>query len=425
MTTPAQLPDNVADCGCPDFRTSRRRFLQGLSASAGAAMVTGLVGDVFTQASFARTVGGNVMVVLSLRGGSDGLSMVVPHGDPAYADLRPRIAIPTSQLLVKDEMFGLHPEFAPLQQMWTDGRMAAVQAVGMPQPNRSHFSAMEAVEDADPGSGARVGWINRMVGLSGGGLPNGAVQLGTSIPPTALVGPAPAIAVYQLSDVSLPGDVEQRRRIRRALRSMWDGNGSLMGQAVSDTLETTTRLSALAQGNDPPQNGATYPTGDLGAALRQTARLIRAEVGTEVVALDYGSWDMHTDLGTLDWGEMQSMVRELSRALAAFFVDLGTLGDRVTVVTISEFGRTASENGAVGTEHGYGNAMLLLGGGVRGGSVYGVWPGLDNNDMVDGDLAVTRDYRSVLAEVLASRFPGVSVPGTFPGFTPESIGAML
>ncbi len=428
MTAPARAarPDG-SDCGCPDFHGSRRRFLAGLTAGAGAAVVTGLVGDVFTQASFAATTGGNVLVVLSLRGGSDGLSLVVPHGDPAYAALRPGIAVPTGRLVAKDALFGLHPGFAPLERMWTSGRFGAVQAVGLAQPNRSHFSAMESVEDADPGSSARIGWINRMVGLTGTGLPYGAVQLGSSLAPTALVGPAPTIAVGQLRDIALPfaDDPARQARVRRSLRSMWDGNTSPMGRAMASTLTTTAQLSTIAQADDPPQGGAQYPGGDLASALRQTARLVRADVGTQVVTLDFGSWDMHTDLGTTDWGEMQAMVDTLARSLQAFFTDLGSLGDRVTVVTISEFGRTARENGNYGTDHGYGNAMLLLGGGVRGGQVHGQWPGLSAAQTVDGDLAVTRDYRSVLAEVIARRFPGASVPQVFPGFSPEPVDVML
>lgn len=310
--------------------------------------------------------------------------------------------------------------------MWAAGRFGAVQAVGLPQPNRSHFSAMEAVEDADPGSSARVGWINRMVGLTGAGVPQQAVQVGSSLAPTSLVGPAPGIAVSELGDIALPGgdDLDIQQRVRRSLQSMWGTDTSLMGRAMASTLVTTQQLAGLAQGDDAAQNGATYPGGDLAAALRQTARLVRADVGTQVVTLDFGSWDMHTDLGTTDWGEMQRMVDTIARSLAAFFTDLGDLGDTVTVVTISEFGRTARENGNHGADHGYGNAMLVLGGGVRGGQVHGQWPGLGADARVDDDLAVTRDYRSVLAEVIAARLPGASLAQVFPGFTAEPVGVM-
>ncbi len=413
-------------CGCSDFRATRRSFLKGMSAAAGAGVLGGMIGDVFTQATFGAEPGGNVLVVLSLRGGSDGLSLVVPHGDPDYAGLRPTIAIPTGALLVKDEMFGLHPGFAPLKPLWQQGKFGAVQAVGMPRPDRSHFSAMEAVEDADAGSAARVGWINRMVGLTGSGVPNQAIQLGSSLTPTSLIGPASAMSVYRLRDIALPfaDDTTLAPRSRAALQTMWNGNHSLMGRAMSETLETTRGLADLTV-DTPPLNGAAYPETDLGTALAQTARLIRADVGTQAVAVDFGSWDHHTNLGTVASGDLQWMVREMSQSIAAFFTDLGNVADRVTVVTISEFGRTASENGSDGAEHGYGNCMLLLGAGVKGGQVHGNWPWLRGTELVDGDLAVTRDYRSVLAEVISKRFPEASLPQVFPGFTPETVGAMV
>ncbi len=414
MTTP--------DCGCADYRTSRRTVLKGI----GGAVVTSMVGSVFTSTAYGATTDGNVLVVLSLRGGCDGLSLVVPHGDPGYAAARPRIAVPTGALLAKDAMFGLHPALAPLVPMWSAGRFGAVQAVGLPQPNRSHFSAMEAVEDADPGSSARVGWLNRMVGVVGYDDPVDAVQLGSPLLPTALVGPAPALALDTLRSAKLPGaDTAAREAaVRASLRALWSGQQGPMATAVSRTLETTTRLAPVASSVSGPQNGATYPRGDLADALKDSAALIRAGVGVQTVTLDHGSWDMHTDLGTPEWGEMKYMLNALASSLAAFFTDLGALGDKVTVVTMSEFGRTVRENGNSGTDHGYGNAMLLLGGGVRGGRVHGTWPGLGSGNLVDGDLAVTNDYRGVLAEVVASRFPTADLSTVFPGPQRAPIGVM-
>lgn len=419
-------PNGAPSCGCPEFRASRRTFIKGLGAAFGSAVVTGVVGDVFTQTAFGATSGGNVLVVLSLRGGADGLSMVVPHGDPGYAAARPSIAIPTDRLVAADAMFGLHPQFAPLVPMWEAGRFGAVHAVGLPQPNRSHFSAMEVVEDADPSSAERRGWINRVVGLIGDGGPDQALQIGSSLAPTSLVGPAPAMAVSRLADIKLPGDNDPdfQAAQRRALSSMWTGVRGPMGRAVAATLSTTIELADLAADDGPPLNGASYPDGYLAQALRQTARLVRADLGTSVVTLDLGDWDHHTELGTLQWGLMRRNVADLAGSLAAFFTDLGALGDKVTVVTISEFGRRVEENGNYGVEHGYGNAMLLLGAGVRGGQVHAQWPGLSAASLIEGDLQVTRDYRSVLAEVIRSRFPAASVPAVFPGFTPEPVGAM-
>ncbi|MDQ4008372.1 MAG: DUF1501 domain-containing protein [Actinomycetota bacterium] len=417
-------PDQT--CGCADFQTGRRTFLKGTVATAGALATTAVFGDVFTQVAYGAEAGGNVLVVLSLRGGADGLSMVVPHGDRDYAPARPRIAVPAGQLLAADPLFGLHPAFAPLLPLWNTARFAAVQAVGLPQPNRSHFAAMEAVEDADPGSAERRGWINRMVGLVGTANPAEAIQLGTPMAPTSLYGSAPTLAADRLRDLQLSGssDPVWRGRQEDSLTRVWGSVGGALGRGARSALDTTTTFSALASAPVSPQNGAAYPSGGLGTALAETAALVRAELGTRVVTLDYGSWDMHTSMGTVSSGQMRNRVDEMARALGAFFTDLGALGDRVTVVTLSEFGRRVAENGANGLDHGHGNCVLVLGGGVRGGKYYGTWPGLADGSLVSGDLAVTTDYRSVLAEIVGARFPAVSLPTLFPGFAPQPLGLM-
>ena len=421
--TMTSLPTDA--CECSDFTASRRRFLAGLGATAGTAVVGGLVGGAFQQVAFGATATSpNVVVVLSLRGGADGLSMVVPHGDAAYADNRPTIAIPTSTLLGRDATFGLHPGFKPLEGMWNAGTFAAVNAVGMPSPNRSHFSAMEIVEDADPGSSERRGWINRMVGLSPGDSPVQAVQMGGSLIPTSLYGSEPVMGLRELSDLLLTGDAREARTHRSSLNTVWANAPGSLGQGARSALRVTRELRSLGATVPKALNGATYPDGDLGDALKSTATMIRAQVGARVVTIDYGSWDMHAGFGTIAWGPMQSMVDELARALAAFFTDLGVLGANVTVVTMSEFGRRIGENGARGLDHGYGNCMLLLGAGVRGGQYHGRWPGLSDARLVDGDLKVNHDNRSVITEVLRSRMPDVSIPTVFPDFTPEPLDTM-
>jgi len=412
-------------CACPDFHSSRRRFLAGLGVVAGGAMVTGMVGDAFSQVAFGATSANpNVLVVLSLRGGADGLSLVVPHGDPGYYARRRSIAIPKARLIAKDGMFGLHPYFKPLEPLWNAGTMAAVNAVGMPTPNRSHFSAMEVVEDADPGSQERRGWINRMVGLSGSTMPQQAVQMGGSLVPTSLYGSTPVLGLRDLTDLRLPGSPNEVAANRQALNRIWGSAPGSLAQGARAALKVTRDLKTLASTVARPHNDARYPTGDLGDALSDAATMIRAQVGVQVITIDYGSWDMHTDMGTLDHGPMQKMVTELGSALAAFFTDLGTLGDTVTLATVSEFGRRVEENGDRGLDHGYGSCMLLLGGGVKGGQYHGKWPGLGAGNLVEGDLAVNWDHRSVFADILRSRMPTVSVPGVFPGFTPELVGAM-
>ncbi len=410
---------------CAEFAASRRAFLRGLGAAAGAGMMTTMAGGVFRQVAFGATGGGNVLVVLSLRGGADGLSLVVPHGDPNYYTARPRIGVPTSALMCKDEFFGLHPALEPLVPMWRDGRLAAVHAVGLPAPNRSHFAALEAVEDADPGSDTRRGWLNRLVGLDADVSTMEAAHIGSPIMPAALYGPAPALSVRKLDDVWLAGiqggDGPARRR--SSLDAVWNGVGGALARGARSAISTVDAFAPVRSEPSGARNGAEYPQGPFGEALADTARLIRAGVGTQMVTLDCGEWDMHTGLGTLDWGSMLARVSELASGVAAFFTDLGTLSSRVTLVTISEFGRRVAENANFGLDHGYANVMLLAGAGVRGGQVYGQWPGLREADLVDGDLAVTRDYRSVLAEVLDSRF-SANISKVFPGFQPEPIGAM-
>ena len=419
------------DLGCCDefegaARLSRRRFLSGMAAGAGAAVATSVFGDAFRQTAYAATPGGNVLVVISLRGGVDGLGLVVPHGDPGYYAARRNIALPANSLIARDPMFGLHPQMAPLEWMWNAGEMAAVHAVGMEVPNRSHFLAMEEIEDADPTSSVRRGWVNRMIGLDGGGQPHEAVHLGRSLTPTALVGPAQVLATDSLSGIELAGatnDYVTRRRTQ--LDTAWANTAGPLGVAARAALTTVTDLAPVANATYRPSvpYPHDWPATGLSDALRDTAHLIKADIGTEVVTIDYGSWDMHSDYGTTAYGDMQSMVGGFANAVSAFLRDLGPLRSKVTVATISEFGRRVQENGNRGLDHGWGNVMLLMGGGVRGG-YHAQWPGLGSGQLLDGDLAVTTDYRNVLGEVVASRFPERPVGSVFPGLTYRPPGVM-
>ncbi len=424
------MTETAAPC-CADFERasglSRRRFLAGMAATSGAAVATSMFGDALRQTSFGATPGGNVLVVVSLRGGIDGLGMVVPHGDPGYYRARPRIALPRNSLIAQDAMFGLHPAMAPLEWMWTGGELAAVHAVGMAVPNRSHFLAMEEVEDADPTSSVRRGWVNRMVGLGGGTEPYDAVQLGDPITPTALVGSSPVLATSDLGSISLAaatGKYAARRRTQ--LNTVWGKAPGPLGAAARSAMTTVRELAPVVNATYKPSvpYPTAFPATGLAAALKDTAHLIKSDVGTEVVTIDYGSWDMHSDYGTTAYGNMQRMVGGFAGAVDAFMRDLGPLRSRVTLVTISEFGRRVGENGNRGLDHGWGNMMLLMGGGVRGGGYYASWPGLDAGMLEDGDLAVTTDYRNVLGEVVASRFPSRSATAVFPGLGYRPLGLM-
>ncbi len=409
---------------CTEFRgTSRRGFLRGAAVLGGTATVSAAYGSAVTQTAYAA--GGTapqVLVVVSMRGAADGLSLVVPHADPVYYRARPTIAVPADRLLVKDGMFGLHPRLAPLLPLWNQGRMAAVHAAGLPTPNRSHFSAMEEVEDADPGSEARVGWLNRLVGRDGAGSPVEGIQFGGGVPTTAMAGPQPVLATRDVESVKLAGaDGSQAGARRASLTRAWAESADDLGSSFRSVLDVVDDFAEVRAGSATPTNGAAYPArSDLGAALAATARTIRADIGAEVITVDHGSWDHHTWVGAPDNGFLQRMADEFAASLAAFFTDLGTLADRVTVVTISEFGRRVVENANQGLDHGHGTVMFALGAGVKGG-YYGRWPGLTQTS--DADLLVTTDYRSVLNEVVTRRL-GSSTAQVFPGLQPETLGFM-
>lgn len=410
----------ITDC-CEDFarlRLSRRALLGTAAGLAGASVVYG--GAELRASAASLAPASSVLVVLSLRGAADGLSLVVPHADPVYYQARPRIAVQTDQLLARDAMFGLHPSLAPLLPMWEAGRLAAVHATGLPAPNRSHFAAMEEIEDASAGSATRVGWLNRLIGLDAITSPVQAVGLGSGVLPTALSGPASAMAADSLDGISIAGTDGSSAAGRRAsLATLWGKDASGLGRAARDTFASVDTFAPVATGSDEPANAATYPSGDLGQSLAHAARIVRGDLGVQVITVDQGDWDMHTGVGTLEWGRMKDNTATLASALAAFFTDIGTLGEKVTVVVLSEFGRRVAENANYGLDHGYGNAMFLAGAGVVGGRYYGNWPGLSNTP--DADLVVTTDYRSVLSEVVRARF-SVDSSQVFPGFVSAPLG---
>jgi uncharacterized protein (DUF1501 family) len=372
-------------------------------------------------AASARSAPGPTIVVLSLRGAADGLSLVVPHGDPAYYQARPGIAVRSGSLVAADGFFGLHPAMAPLLPLWKGGRLAAVHATGLPAPNRSHFSAMEELEDADPGSARRTGWLNRLVGSDPAASRSGshlqALVVGTSVP-TSMAGPEPVMAFASLDSAGLAG-ADPRGLRTKALRGQWARSRSPLADGFRQALDAAVDLGpARAQ----RARRSLYPAGDLGDALSSVARTLRAKVGVSAVTVDSGDWDMHVGLGAAGGGWMRRNAGQLAAALAGFFTDLGPAADRVTVVTISEFGRRVQENANGGLDHGWGNVMLVAGAGVKGGRYYGTWPGLTNS--LDADLAVTTDYRSVLAEIVAAR-TSASIPAVFPGLRRQRIGFMV
>ncbi|MCB0908649.1 MAG: DUF1501 domain-containing protein [Nocardioidaceae bacterium] len=417
-------------CGCPDFEMSRRGFLGGVAAATGVMTAGSLFGDAFQQVSYGAAPGGNVLVVLSFRGGSDGLSIVVPKNATDQGVIntsidkggRANIAIPVNRLVAGNANWGLHPAMQPLEAMWNAGTFGAVQAVGLPESNMSHFDAMEELELARPGSTERQGWINRLVGLDGGALPEEQIQIGDQMLPTALVGNAPALGTYQVTDLKMP-DLwnDTTSRLNQSLTTMWGGNATTLNQGVRTAIGSVQRLSSVADDAAAATleaEKALYPDGDLRDVLANTAMLIKADVGAKMITIDYGNWDMHAGLGNEDPQPGQWMYDQLdhfARSMKAFFDDLGAAADRTTLVTISEFGRRVYSNGDRGLDHGYAGLVMAFGAGVNGGDVRGsAGLNLDALDR-DGNIALQHDYRSVLWDVVSNRFPGPSRGDVFPG----------
>lgn len=407
---------------CPEAGLSRRRFLQGLGLTAGAIVAAPLVS---VQTAYADGYTGDVLVVVSLRGGMDGLSLVAPVGDPDYARLRPSIAIPASTgLPTGDRMFALHPALAPLQPLWDAGTFGAVHAVGSPDGSRSHFSATEELERAAPGTTLRTGWLDRVLGVRGSSAVFSAARLGNGIPGPLLAGPAPAFAARSLKDFTLSQSDWVGPRMVTALAALHEGVDTPQVAPARLTLDAVRTAATLVKNDPAPHGGATYPDTDLGRALQDVARLVRAGQGLQAACVDLGDWDMHENLGKAGTGWMADQAKRVAEALTAFAADLGPDLSRVNVVTLSEFGRRAKENGSGGVDHGFGNVMLLLGGGIVGGKVHGRWPGLTDAALDHGDLTGTTDFRSVVAELLVRRggLSSGSVGEVFPGFQPEFLG---
>ncbi|MEI5675115.1 MULTISPECIES: DUF1501 domain-containing protein [unclassified Nocardioides] len=399
---------------CPEYAAVTRR---GLFRGVALAGVTTVVGSAVVTTSPAQALAPakSVLVVLSLRGAADGLSLVVPYTDPVYYAARPKIAIPADRLLARNGTFGLHPRLSALVPLWTAGKVAAIHATGLPVANRSHFAAMEAVEDANPGSTTRQGWLNRLIGSDATRSPLEGFHLGRSVVPTSLYGPQPVMAADRPDGLSIPAG-DQRGRTR-SLHTLWDSDRSPLGRGMRSAFEAVNGFGPV---QDAADRTSSYPATDLGKALAQVARVVRGDVGTEVITVDQGEWDHHNGLGTLEWGSMRDNAQELATAVAAFFGDLGPHTGKVTMVVLSEFGRRVQENANFGLDHGHGNVMLAIGAGVKGG-YYASWPGLTNTS--DADLRVTTDYRNVLADVVQSRF-GASIPRVFPGLKRKRVGFM-
>jgi uncharacterized protein (DUF1501 family) len=363
------------------------------------------------------------LIAVFQRGAVDGLSVVVPFGDRDYQRARPRIAVAPPGIgdetaIDLDGFFGLNPRLAPLQRWWDARQLAIVHACGSPDSTRSHFDAQDYMETATPGVKSTAdGWLNRYLQSRHAGerTPFRAVAL-TPQMPRMLQGPAPALAVGQLGQFSIHGG----RGSGRAGASFEEAYAAARDQVLNGTareaFDAMRRLEAADPAQYQPADGADYPRSAFGQALRQIAQLTKADVGLEVAFAEIGGWDTHVNQGSTR-GQLATRLDDFARAIAALATDLGDRMSDTVIVTMSEFGRAVNENGSGGTDHGHGNAMLVIGGGVRGGRVYGRWPGLAVEQRYDGrDLAVTTDFRDVFAEIV-TRHLGIANAGPiFPGY---------
>ena len=372
---------------------------------------------------------GDVLVVVFLRGAADVLNLVVPYGEDALYALRPTLAIARpddgrtnhdQRAINLDGFFGLHPLMAPLLPAWEDAELAVVHACGAPDESRSHFRAMELMERGiETESGPATGWIGRHLAAleNDNSSPLRAVGLGEMVP-RSLYGSVPAAALRSIADFHLGGDPQSVQQMRAALSTLYTGNDPLnkMGRETIGMLDTIQKIKPP----DPAQSA--YPDSDFGRGLQQVALLVKAQVGLEVVAIDLGGWDTHFAQG-VHQGIMPNLIKDLAQGLAVFHAELTDHWDKLTLVVMTEFGRRVYENASLGTDHGHGGMMLLMGGHVAGGKVHGRWPGLEDGELFGpGDLAVTTDYRDVLAEILLKRMHTPQITAVFPGYTANDFG---
>jgi uncharacterized protein (DUF1501 family) len=361
------------------------------------------------------------LVVIFQRGAADGLNIVVPHAERSYYSMRPSIAIPQREVVDLDGFFGLHPSMASLKPLWDAKHLAIVHAAGSPDTTRSHFDAQDYMESGTPGvKSTEDGWLNRCVHEqdeeAGKPSPFRAVALGTALP-RILSGPAPAVAIDNINNFAVGGRNPNAQPLANSFEAMYAQSvDSVLHGTGDETFEAVKMLKSADPSKYQPAPGANYPRGRFGDNIRQVAQLLKADLGVEVAFTDIGGWDHHTNEGSTQ-GQLANLLREFSQSLSAFWTDLGDQAEDTVLVTMSEFGRTARENGNRGTDHGHANVMFVMGGPVRGGKVYGRWPGLDQNQLYEGrDLAVTTDFRRVLGEAVYRHVGNRDLTTIFPGF---------
>ena len=375
-----------------------------------------------------------IFICLFQRGAADALNVVVPHGEASYYRLRPAIGIPRpssraeASAIDLDGFFGLHPALSPLKPLWDRGMLAPIHAVGSPSSTRSHFDAQDYMESGTPDvKSTPDGWLNRYLATHGtceecAPAPKTnshfrAVAL-TNATPRILEGPAPSVAMNSLQEFTVRATGSQVERLEALYRT---GRADIIHGTGSEMFDAVKMLKSADPSRYAPANGATYPRSRFGSQLMQIAQLIKADLGVEVAFADVGGWDTHNNQGGAT-GQLANRLGDFASAIAALTTDLGDRMEDVVILTMSEFGRTVRQNGTGGTDHGHGGAMFAIGGAVRGGKVYGKWPGLEPEQLHEGrDLALTTDMRAVFAEI-ASRHLGASkLDRIFPGYEGKTL----
>ncbi len=372
---------------------------------------------------------GKIFICLFQRGAADALNVLVPHGEKSYYSLRPSIASPRPSARAQgtaidlDGFFGLHPSLAPLKPLWDRGMLAPIHAVGSPSSTRSHFDAQDYMESGTPDvKNTADGWLNRYLATHGtceacaapAQPPSHfrAVAL-TNSTPRILEGPAPTVAMNTLQEFTVRATGTQVERLEALYRT---GRADIIHGTGSEMFDAVKMLKSADPSRYAPAVRANYPRSRFGTQLMQIAQLIKANLGVEVAFADVGGWDTHNNQGGAT-GQLANRLNDFASAIAALTVDLGDRMEDVVILTMSEFGRTARQNGSGGTDHGHGGAMFAIGGAVKGGKVYGKWPGLEREQLYEGrDLALTTDMRTVFSEIAARHLGATKLDTIFPGY---------
>jgi uncharacterized protein (DUF1501 family) len=381
---------------------TRRAFIRNAALTA---FGIGAAPAWLNRTAYAGTRNKKVLVAIFQRGAMDGLSAVIPYGEKRYAQLRPTIAVRRESAIDLDGFFALHPALKPLHPLWNAKHLAAIHATGSPDPTRSHFDAQDFMESGTPGRKAtRDGWLNRAIGSQTNPSPIRAISMGGTLS-RSLRGPNSAVAVNTIAGFKV------RDNAQSDFMSMYSqSTDTVLKGTGKDTFEAVKLLESINKSQ--PASGVTYPGSRLGQSLQQIATLIKADAGLEVAFADTLGWDTHAGQAPV----LQNLLGDFAQSLAAFHEDLGARMANVTVVSMSEFGRTVKENGNRGTDHGHANVMFALGAEVAGGKVYGQWPGLEVEQLYESrDLAVTTDFRDVLASAIQHHAGAPDLTRIFPG----------